>query len=130
MLVQKHPQTYLVHLVTFRERERLPDEPPQALTHDVVEALNVAGLAFAFARRLMLLVRQHLLVSLPEVAIKESFFVRLGDAFPQQGARFLAAVANDKSDDLPCSSALGQPNPAFVLAPIDKRPHLIEFENV
>jgi len=46
-VVQEEPQSPLVHDLGLAERERLADEPAQALPERVVEALNVVSLAAA-----------------------------------------------------------------------------------
>ena len=90
----------------------------------------MTGLTRAFARGFMLLVRQHLLVSIPEVAVQHAPLVRLQNALPQQSASGFATVTDGVSDDLAGSAALGQPNPAFVLAATNERSKFIEFQNI
>ena len=92
VFVQKQSQTHLVHLVTLGKRKRLSHKPPQTLADNIVETLNVARLPCTFARRFVLRVRQHLLVRLPEVAVKRRALVALRHPLPQKGAGRFAAV--------------------------------------
>ena len=76
MLVQEQKQANLVHFIDLRERERTPHKPRHPLAKNAVEALNVAGLACAFARRPVLLLGQHLGVGRPEVGVAQPALVR------------------------------------------------------
>ena len=115
-----------MHQVALGERERLPNEAPQSLAQDVVEALNVTRLAVAFARGFVLFIRKYLLVSLPKVAVQQAPLVPLRDALPEQAACFFAATADGIGHDLASAPTLSRPNPAFVLAPLYKRPHFVQ----
>lgn len=95
-----------MHHITFRERERLSHKPSHALTDDVVEAFNMASLPLTFARGLMLLIRQHLLVGFPKVAVKQAALVPLRNALPQKRTGRFAAVANGIGNNLPGAAAL------------------------
>lgn len=75
----------------------------------------MAGLAFAFASRLMLLVRQYFLIGLPKITVEQRFSRGFGDALPEQGTRLLTTVcpgghyfvsANGKGNDLTGAATL------------------------
>ena len=102
----------------------------------------MAGLPCAFSRRVVLLGRQHLRVSRPEVGVAQALLVPLGDAAPQHAASGFAAASDGTFQvcqcirhDLAGSSALGQPHPALVLiilvlAEPHEGPRFIEFKNI
>ena len=119
-----------MHQVALGERKRFSDEAPQPLAQDVVEPFNTTRLAVAFARGFMLFTGQHLLVSVPKIAVHQASLVPLWDALPKQTTRLLAATADCISDDLAGAPALGQPNPTLVLAASNERPHFVEFKHV
>ena len=90
----------------------------------------MAGLTFAFARRLMLSRWQDFGIHPPEVRVQHALLVRLWDAPPQQATRLLAPPADGIGHDLTGAAALGQPDPALVLAPRNERPEFIKFQHV
>ena len=61
-----------MHQVALGERERPADKPPQPLAQDVVEPLDVAGLAVAFARCSVPLGRQHKRIRRPEICVQNT----------------------------------------------------------
>ena len=128
--MQEQAQAYLVHRVRFGKRERLANKPPDPLAQRIVPPLDMVGLPALFADRVMLLIRNDLLISVPEVRINRSPLVGRRDARPQQMARGLAAVADSRGDNLAGSSAEREPNPALVLLEADERPEFIEFQRL
>lgn len=130
VVVQKEPQTNLMHLLGLAERERLAHEPRQPLAQGIVEALDVVGLPAAFAYRNVLRFGNNLLVSVPEVRERHGTAQKWRHLLPEQAAGRFAAVSNRKSDDLACAAAQGEPDPALVLAASHKRPQLIEFQHI
>lgn len=66
-VVQEQLKATLVHALRLAGRERLADEPAQALAERVVEPLDVVGLAAALAEGDVLALRRCLLGRLPEV---------------------------------------------------------------
>ena len=130
VLVEEQEQAVLVHRIGLGEGQRAPHEPRHPLAQDVVEALDVAGLALAFARRPVLLLGQHFCVGRPEVRVEQARPVGLRDALPEQAAGGFAPTADDVGDDLARPAALGEPDPALVPAPPDERPEFIEFQRV
>ena len=103
VLVQEQEQASLVHHITLRERERPTHQASQPLAQHIVEALNVASLARAFACRPMLLLRQHLGISRPEVREKQTTLVRGRDALPQSAAGGFIAAADGAFQVCQCS---------------------------
>jgi hypothetical protein len=71
-----------VHLARLGERERLPNEARKPLTQGVDLPLEVGSLAFLLAGGLVPLFRNHLLVSLPQVAVADCLLVAFGDRSP------------------------------------------------
>jgi len=115
-----------VHLVRLGERKCPTNKARQPLTQDAIEPLHMARLSVAFACGPMLGGRQNTGISPPEVGEQHALFVDRRNAPPQQAARPLPAPADGISHDLAGSSALGQPDPPFVLAAPHKRPEFIE----
>lgn len=76
VIVQEQSQAVLVHRVDLRERQRLAHEPRLSLPQNVVAVLDMVGLSLAIARRSMLLLGQHFLVSFPEVRVQKSVYGR------------------------------------------------------
>ena len=82
-------------------------------------------LACTFALRFVLRIRQHLLISLPEVAVERRALVVLRHPIPQKGVGRRAAVPQGIRNDLTGAPTLGEPNPAFVLTRKDVGPHFV-----
>ncbi len=112
------------------ERESAPHKPCQPLAQDAVEALNVARLSCAFACRSMLCYGQNLGISGPEIRVQQAALVRGGNTLPQKTTGGFAAVTDGVGNNLAGAAALGQPDPAFVLAKPDERPHFVKFQYI
>lgn len=128
--MEKQKQTTVVHRVRLGERQRAPHKTAQPLAQNIVETFDMTSLPIAFACRPMLLGGKHLRVRLPEVRVQNSPLVPLRDALPQKAARLLASVPNSVGHNLARSSALSQPHPAFVPAPMDERPYVVHLQHV
>ncbi len=105
VVVQKEEQTVLVHDFTLGKGERLAHEPRQALTQRIVPALNVIGLTTVFTTSTMLLLGQHLAVTVPEVAIQQTMTIAQGDALPEQTTGLGTAVTHGVGHNLPRAAA-------------------------
>jgi hypothetical protein len=57
-----------MHVIALGEGERLSDEAPQPLAQRAIRALHVIGLSAPFAHRLVLLLRNYVLVALLSLA--------------------------------------------------------------
>ena len=120
-----------MHLVGFAERHGLTRQPHQSLPQRVVEALDVAGLTVAFAScDDVLLRRQHDSVGFPEVGVDQALLLNIKNTLPELATSRLGAVSDCIRHDLASAAAQGEPHPAFVFAPCDKRPELIAFQAV
>jgi len=91
---------------------------------------NMAGLPVTLTRSLVLVRRKNIRICLPEVGEQKAMFVPLGDALPQQGTCLFAPVSDGIGHNLSGSSALSQPDPAFVFTALHKRPEFIKFQHV
>lgn len=103
-----------MHQLRFREGQRFSNEARQPLAQGIIPAFDVRGLPRIFATRRMLLSRDDLLVSFPEIAVAVSAAIGHGNPLPKLAAGVRAAVTNKVSDDLPCRTAQRNPNPAFI----------------
>src|ERR687883_819260 len=112
--MQEELQTYLVHLIGFGERKRLPDEACQTLAQGVVPPLHVGQLSTLLAYRLVALLGDYRPVCLPKIAVATSSFVAFGNPLPQPTRSSLAPVADYISDHLTRVSGQGEPYPAFI----------------
>ena len=126
--VQKQVQTQFMHLIRFRERERLAHEASKSLPQRVVPALDVRGLARLFPYGCMLRWRNDHLVGVPKIAKAMCGAIRNWHALPQRAARRFRAVTDDVGDHLPRGTTQGQPYPTLLGFLEHERPHLIEFE--
>jgi len=72
----------VVHLARLGERECLSNEARKPLTQGVDPPLDVGSLALLLAGGLVPLFWDHLLVSLPEVAVAGCLLVAFGDHLP------------------------------------------------
>jgi hypothetical protein len=61
----------------------------------------------------MLLFRDDVLISFPEIAITMSRAITLRHLLPEFATSHFAAVADDERDDLACATAQRDPNPAL-----------------
>ena len=75
IFVQEYSQAILVHRINLRKRKGTPYQTSPPLTQDIIGPFNMARLARAFSRRPVLLLRQHLGVSCPEVRVKQAHLV-------------------------------------------------------
>lgn len=69
--------------------------------------------AAVFATRRMLLCRDDILVSLPEIGITMSRAITLRHLLPELTASGFSTVTDDKRDDLAGATAQRDPNPAL-----------------
>ncbi len=90
----------------------------------------MTGLARAFATRTVQPLWDDLFIGFPEVRKAQALPVSRRHTPPQPPTGDFAAVSNGISDDLAGAAALSQPNPALVLAPKDKGPKFIEFQDI
>ncbi len=81
--MEEQPQSEVVYSLVFGEGKSLAHETAQALAQGVVEAFDVAGLAFGFARAAMRAPREHLVICQPEVAASGATTVVGRDALAQ-----------------------------------------------
>lgn len=130
VLHEKKAKDDEVHEDGFGEGESFTGESSQALAQREVEPLDVVGLSFFFAARLMLLLRQHFLIRFPQVAKAKSALVVSGNLVPQSAARSGTAVTPMPSHDLPCPSAQRHPQPHRLLFALDKAPEFVQLQDI
>ena len=120
----------MVHVVRLGERERLSNEARKPLPQSVDPPLDVGSLAFLLAGGLMLLLRDYLLVSLPQVAVAARLLVAFGDRLPQPFTARSAPIAHHESHDLARPSAQGEPDPHLLALAMNEGPQFIQFEHL
>ncbi len=118
--MNEQSQTNLMHPLRLRERQRLSDEACQALAKCVVPPLDMRRQSAVFAARRMLLCRDHLAISLPEVSVTMSRLISGWEALPQLLASRLRAVAHDIRHDLTSAPRERDPNPSLAAFLEDK----------
>jgi hypothetical protein len=96
----------------------------------MVRSFHVIGFARAFAHTAMRFFWKHQSIGVPEIAEAVTPFVGLRDAAPKLAARLLAAISNDKGNNLASSSTHRCPEPAFVHTLVNKGPNFIQFQGV
>ena len=119
-----------MHLRRFGEGERLPNEPRQALPQRVVEPLDVGCLPGLLSHRRMLIVRDDLGVSFPEVAVAVTLPITLWDRLPQLLAGLGTPIPQSHGHDLTGRPAHRQPDPDLVYPSEDEAPELIQFQDL
>ena len=102
-VVQEQLKATLVHALRLAERERLADEPAQALAERVVEPLDVVGLAAALAEGNVLALRRCLLGRLPEVGESQRMTQDGRHPLPEQATGLLALVVDGAFQVCQCS---------------------------
>ena len=130
VLNEKEAKDDEVHEEGFGEGEGFAGEAPDALAQGEIEPLDVVCLSFFFAAPLMLVGRQHLLVSLPPVAKAEGALIALGNLAPQSAAGAGTSVTPVPSHHLPCAAAQRHPQPHRLLLALDKTPEFVQFQNI
>ena len=118
-----------MHLLTLRERQRLPNKPSQPLSQRVIPPLHMICLARLFTNRLVLLARNHRAIRFPKIRVTLGAFVTPRHSPPQSSARFRAAITHDERNDLFGHGAQGNPHPALVFLRVHQRPEFIQFEH-
>ena len=98
--MQEQYQTNLVHLLAFRERERLSREASQSLAQGTVPALHVSGLAALLTHWSVSILREDLPVALPKVAVERPLSVAFGNTPPKLPTGLLAPVTDGVGHDL------------------------------
>ncbi len=120
----------MVHLVRLAEGERLPNEARKPLPQSVDPTLDVRSLAFLLAGGFVLLVGDHPLVSLPQVAVTGRLLVAFGDRLPQTLTGCPAALARDESHHLAGFPAQSQPDSRLIAFAVNEGPQLVQFEHL
>src|SRR5436305_917007 len=118
----------MVHLARLGERECFSNEARKPLAQGVDPPLDVASLPFLLTGGLVPLFWDHLLVSLPKVAVAGRFFIAFGDLLPQTLTGRSAPIARHESHDLASLPTQSEPDPHLIALAINKGPQLIEFE--
>ena len=82
-----------------------------------------------FPHRFVLLLRQHLLIRRPKIAVQPAHAIGARHPPPQLPARGGASRPYQIGRNLPCLAAQSYPNPAFARFLQDQRPHFIQFQD-
>lgn len=112
------------------EGEGLANESTDSLAQCEVEALDMIGLSLGFAARLVLVFWENLPIRAVEVAVAHLGFVAHWHLVPQRLARQLVALPRVPGHHLARSSTQRDPDPHLVLFVANKRPQLIQFQNI
>ena len=116
--------------IRFGERQSLTDKARQPLSQRVVPTFHVGRLATLFAYATVGGRWDNLLVRLPEITEGQTPFILVRDLVPQAATGLLAAVPDDKSDNLAGTPTNGGPQPAFLTLFQHKRPEFIQFQDI
>src|SRR5689334_13929191 len=127
--MNEQSQTNLMHRLRFRERQALTYEAGQPLAQRVIPSLNVSRLPGILAASGGLLLRDDLVVSLPEVRVAMPGLICLRDRLPELATSLLTAVADDKGYELARRTAERDPDPTLVDAPQDEGPQLVQLQD-
>ena len=84
----------------------------------------------AFANTFMGCFRKDKLIGFPEIAVAVAPFVLFWDLVPKRLAASFTTITNHICHNLARSTAYDSPDPAFIPALKNKRPHFIGFQYV
>ena len=127
VVVEKESENNGVHLVRFRKGKRFSHQAPQTLAQGAVEAFDMVCARFGVTLR-ELMGGDDFGIRLPNIGKAVRFFVGVGNCLPQKTTGLLATISDGKGHHLPSPPTQGQPNPAFVFAPFDETPYLVQFQ--
>ena len=115
------------HGCGFGERQRLANQPTEALAQCVVVAFHMRRFSRLFAHTTMLRTGDDCRIGRPKVAVTDRGAIGLRNGLPEAPTSRLAAIANNERDYLATLAAQREPNPFIVSFTQDKRPEFIQF---
>ena len=114
----------------FGERECFANKASHALAQREIEAFDVIGFSFLFAARLMLIVRNDLLVSVPKVAVALERLVSRWYFVPQRQATHFIALPKVPGYDLTRATTQSNPDPNLVLLVPNVTPQFVQLQYI
>ena len=88
------------------------------------------GLSTSLTNTFMCLGRKNELISCPEITVTLATSVSRWDLLPQFATARFTSISKHKRHDLASTTAHDCPQPTFVPSFLDKRPHLINFQDI
>lgn len=101
--VEKESQSNNMHEKALRKSECFAGETGESLSQCEIEAFDVVGLPLLVETGFMLLLVEHLLVGLQQIAVTKSLLVLLGHLRPHYRAGGGNSVSPHLGDYLACS---------------------------
>lgn len=116
-----------MHCLRFGKRQTPTHEATEPLAQRVIPSLNVRRLPQVFTTGRVLIVRYDLVIGFQEIRVAMAGLISFRNRFPELATSLLTTVADDVSHNLARCTAQRKPDPAFVDAPEDKEPHLVQL---